>query len=94
MSKDQAILSIPMVSLANILNALSTEEEMEAVADLLVELEAVPESDDGCFILPCSLLVDLCEEELPGPAQSIRRYLKKNEVDLQGSYMDVSGLFF
>jgi hypothetical protein len=90
----QDTFSIQNVPLASVLNILSTEEDLETLSDHLVEFGAVPENDEGCFILPTSLLIEIVSEELPNIAEAVRQYFKKHHVDLQGSYVDVSGLFF
>lgn len=86
-------LTIQTVPLASILSMLSEDRDLYAIGEFLVDVEAVPENDDGCFIIPAQLLLHLIEEELPRVAEHIKTYFKKNKVDLQGAYVDVSGLF-
>lgn len=87
------ISTIQTVPLASILSILSEEEDLYAVGDLLIDVEAVPENDKGCFIIPAQLLLHLIEEELTRVSEHIKTYFKKNKVDLQGAYIDVSGIF-
>lgn len=93
MQRTVQIQTIQNVPLASILSMLSEDKDLYAVGELLIDVDAVPASDEGCFIIPAQLFLHLIEEELPRVVDQIKKYFKKNNVDLQGAYIDVSGLF-